>query len=148
MHQGLGASGPLLLFSHSVGSDSLRPHGLQHFQAISQSLLKLMSVELVMPSNHLTLCPLLLLPSIFPSIRFFSNEPVVLTPQKSAPHPSRPHKQVSEWLRLHRAVRRALRGVQPWLCPIWGWWAGNSVDAVIGLRGLLFSDLEIRNWTK
>ena len=74
MHQGLGASGPLLLFSHSVGSDSLQPHGLQHFQAISRSLLKLMSIELVMPSNHLTLCPLLLLPSIFPSIRFFSNE--------------------------------------------------------------------------
>ena len=41
----------------------------------SQSLLKLMSIELVMPSNHHTLCrPLLLLPSIFPSIRVFSNE--------------------------------------------------------------------------
>ena len=41
----------------------------------SWSLLKLMSVELVMPSNHLILCrPLLLLPSIFPSIRVFSNE--------------------------------------------------------------------------
>ena len=41
----------------------------------SQSLLKLMSVELVMPSNHLVLCrPLLLLPSIFPGIRVFSNE--------------------------------------------------------------------------
>ena len=40
-----------------------------------QSLLKLMSIELVMPSNHLILrCPLLLLPSIFPSIRVFSNE--------------------------------------------------------------------------
>ena len=39
----------------------------------SQSLLKLMSIELVMPSNHLILChPLLLLPSIFPSIRVFS----------------------------------------------------------------------------
>ena len=38
----------------------------------SQSLLKLMSVESVMPSNHLILCrPLLLLPSIFPSIRVF-----------------------------------------------------------------------------
>ena len=38
----------------------------------SQSLLKLMSIELVMPSNHLILChPLLLLPSIFPSIRLF-----------------------------------------------------------------------------
>ena len=41
----------------------------------SQSLLKLMSIELVMPSNHLILChPLLLLLSIFPSIRVFSNE--------------------------------------------------------------------------
>ena len=39
------------------------------------SLLKFMSIELVMPSNHLILChPLLLLPSIFPSIRVFSNE--------------------------------------------------------------------------
>ena len=44
----------------------------------SRSLLKLMSIELVMPSNHLILChPLLLLPSIFPSIRLFSNESVL-----------------------------------------------------------------------
>ena len=43
--------------------------------AISWSLLKLMSIELVMPSNHLILChPLLLLPPILPSIRVFSNE--------------------------------------------------------------------------
>ena len=43
--------------------------------SISQSLLKLISIELVMPSNHLIPCrPLLLLPSIFPSIRVFSNE--------------------------------------------------------------------------
>ena len=42
---------------------------------ISQSLPKFMSIELVMPSNHLILCcPLLLLPSIFPSIRVFSSE--------------------------------------------------------------------------
>ena len=42
---------------------------------ISQSLVKLMSIELVMPSNHLILCcPLLLLPSIFPSVRVYSNE--------------------------------------------------------------------------
>ena len=41
----------------------------------SQSLLKLMSIESVMPSNHLILChPLLILPSILPSIRVFSNE--------------------------------------------------------------------------
>ena len=44
----------------------------------SWSLLKLTSIELVMPSNHLILChPLLLLPSIFPSIRVFSNESVL-----------------------------------------------------------------------
>ena len=61
-------------------SDSLWPHGLQHARlpcpfSISWSLLKLMSTESVMPSNHLVLChPLLLLPSIFPSIRIFSNE--------------------------------------------------------------------------
>ena len=42
---------------------------------ISQSLLKLMSIESVMPFNHLVFChPLLLLPSIFPSIRVFSSE--------------------------------------------------------------------------
>ena len=46
--------------------------------ANSQSLLKLMSLESVIPSNHLILCrPLLLLPSIFPSIRVFSNKPVL-----------------------------------------------------------------------
>ena len=44
----------------------------------SRSLLKLMSIELVMPSNQLIFChPLLLLPSIFPSIRVFSNESVL-----------------------------------------------------------------------
>ena len=45
---------------------------------ISWSLLKLMSTESVMPSNHLTLChPLLLLPAVFPSSRVFSNESAV-----------------------------------------------------------------------
>ena len=43
----------------------------------SWSLLKLMSIESVMPSNHLILCRSLLLPSIFPSIRVFSNESVL-----------------------------------------------------------------------
>ena len=44
----------------------------------SQSLLKLMFIESVMPSNHLILChPLLLLPSVFPSIRVFSSESVL-----------------------------------------------------------------------
>ena len=46
----------------------------------SQSLLKLMSIKSVMPSNHLILCcPLLFLPSIFPSIRVFSNESALHT---------------------------------------------------------------------
>ena len=46
----------------------------------SQNSLKLMSIKLVMPSNYLILCrPFLLLPSIFPSIRVFSNESVVCT---------------------------------------------------------------------
>ena len=45
---------------------------------ISQRLLKLMSIEIVRPSNHLVLCnPLLLLPLIFPSVRVFSNESVL-----------------------------------------------------------------------
>ena len=44
----------------------------------SQSLLKFMSIESVMPSSHLILCcPLLLLPSVFPNIRVFSNESVL-----------------------------------------------------------------------
>ena len=66
--------------SHLVVSNSLQPHGLQQRQASLsitnfRSLPKLMSIESVIPSNHLILChPLLLLPSIFPSIRIFSNE--------------------------------------------------------------------------
>ena len=64
-------------------SDSLRPHGLQHARlplSITNSwgLLKLMSIEWVMPSNPLILChPLLLPPSFFPSIRVFSSESVL-----------------------------------------------------------------------
>jgi len=67
-----------MLFSCSPLSDSLRLHGLQHtvFPAtISPRLPKFKSIESVMSSNHLILChPLLLLPSIFPSIRVFYNE--------------------------------------------------------------------------
>ena len=70
-------------FSRSIVSNSLQPHGLQHARPSlsttnSRSLLKLMSIEFVMPSNNFILCcPLLLLPSIFPSIRVFSNESVL-----------------------------------------------------------------------
>ena len=62
-------------------SNSLWPHGLQHARLLCPPLSprvcsdKFMFIEWVMPSNHLTLCcPLLLLPSISPSIRVFSNE--------------------------------------------------------------------------
>ena len=59
-------------FNHSVMSESLRPHGLQYarlpWTSSSWSLLKFMSIELVMPSNCLIFChPLLLPPSIFPA---------------------------------------------------------------------------------
>ena len=64
-------------FSRSVMSDSVTPWTAARqaslFITNSWSLLKLISIESVMPSNHLILCrPLLLLPSIFPSIRVFS----------------------------------------------------------------------------
>ena len=66
-------------FSHSVVSDSANSWTTAGQASLSitnsQSLLKLMSIELVIPSNHLILCrPLLLPPSIFPSLRVFSNE--------------------------------------------------------------------------
>ena len=66
-------------FSHSVMSDSATPWTAVHQASLSitssRRLLTLMPIESVMPSNHLILCcPLLLLPSIFPSIRVFSNE--------------------------------------------------------------------------
>ena len=70
----------LLLFNHSVVSDSLQPLGLQHARlplsfTISRSLLKLLFIESVMPTNHLILChPLLLLPSNFSSIRAFFHQ--------------------------------------------------------------------------
>ena len=68
-------------FSQSVMSDSATPWIAAHqaSQSITNpwSLLKLMSIESVMPSNHLIFCHPLLLPSIFPSLRVFSNESVL-----------------------------------------------------------------------
>ena len=66
-------------FSRSVVSDSATPQTAARQASLSitnsQSLFKLMSIKLAMQSNHFILCrPLLLLPSIFPSIRVFSNE--------------------------------------------------------------------------
>ena len=75
------------VLSRSVVSDSAT-HGCREAHqaslsiSSSRSLLKLMSIESVMPPNHLILCcPLLLLPSIFPSIRGFSNESAFPVPK-------------------------------------------------------------------
>ena len=108
----------------------------------SQSLLRLMSIESVMPSNHLILCrPLLLLPSIFPSIRVFSSESVLhirwpkyrsfsfsISPSNASdqisrsvvsdslrPHESQPglpvHHQLPEYTETH--VHRVSDAIQP-----------------------------------
>ena len=69
-----------MLFSHSVMSDSLQPHGLQHARLPCPSLHSricsnsFMSIESVMPSNLLILCGPLLMPSIFPNIRVYFHE--------------------------------------------------------------------------
>ena len=69
----------MVQFSHSAVSDSATPWTAGHQACLSianpRSLLKFLSITSVMPSNHLILCcPLLLLPSIFPNIRVFSNQ--------------------------------------------------------------------------
>ena len=68
-------------FSHPVVSDSATPWAAARQASlsitISRSLLKLKSIKLVMPSDHLIFCHPLLPPSIFPSIRVFSNESVL-----------------------------------------------------------------------
>ena len=72
----------LVQFSHTVMSDSATLWTVAHQPSLSitnsWSLIKLISIASVMPSNHLIFChPLLLLPSIFPSIGVFSNESVL-----------------------------------------------------------------------
>ena len=74
--------------AHSVVFNSATPWTVAYQASLSitnsQSLLKLMSMELVMPSNHLILChPLLLLPSIFRSIRVFPNESVFIESKRT-----------------------------------------------------------------
>ena len=67
--------------SHLVASDSATPWTIARQASLSitnsQSLFRLMPIESVMPSSHLILCPPPLLPSIFPTIRVFSNESVL-----------------------------------------------------------------------
>ena len=79
MSHGFSSHPDSVQFSRSVVSNSVTPWTTARQASLSitnsRSLLRLMSVESVMPSNHLILChPLLLLPSISPSIRVFSNE--------------------------------------------------------------------------
>ena len=80
----------LLLFSRPVVSDSLQPHELQHARSHCSSpspevCPSSCPLELVMPSNHLILChPLLLVPSMFSSIRAFSNESAVQSGDQNA----------------------------------------------------------------
>ena len=100
---GWGLQAPEVQFSRSVVSDSLQPHDTARQASLSitnsRSLLKLMSIESVMPSSHLILCcPLLLLPSIPPSIRVFSNRhPAVSTIRMAGSHACRQEASV-----LHR----------------------------------------------
>ena len=89
----------------------------------SQSLLKFMSIESVMPSNHLILCcPLLLPPSVFPNIRVFSNESVLCmrwSKYWSFSFSTSPSNEYSglisfrmDWLDLF-AVQRTLKSLLP-----------------------------------
>ena len=108
-------------------SDSLGLHGLQQRQASlfftgSWSLLKLMSIELVAPSNHLILCcPLLLLLSIFPSVRVFSNESALcIRWSKYWNFSISPSNEYSglisfriDWFALH-TVQGTLKGLLSW----------------------------------
>ena len=67
-------------FSHSVVSDSLRPHGLQHARLPCPSPTPRAysnSCPVMLPNHLILCCPLLLLPSIFPSIKVFSSELVL-----------------------------------------------------------------------
>ena len=79
LHNPVDYSTPGLLVQHQFQElTQTHVHGVSDTIANSQGLLKPMSIESVMPSKHLILCrPLLLLPSIFPKIRVFSNESVL-----------------------------------------------------------------------
>ena len=91
-------------------SDSLRCHGLQH----TRSLLKLMSTESVILSNHLTLCrPLLLLTPVFPSIRVFSNEWIQcnhMNPYKKEAGGSESEKERCQWKQKYERERERAIG--------------------------------------
>ena len=105
----------LLLFSHSVVSDFSRPHGPQHARLPCPfpppRICSLMSIESVMPSDHLVFCHPLLLPSIFPSIRVFSMSQLIFCFSIS---PSNEYSRLisfrTDWLDL-LAVQGTLKGL-------------------------------------
>ena len=148
-------------FSRSVVPSSLQPHESQHArppcppgsppQTNTQSPPKLVSIESVMPSNHLILChPLLLLPSIFPSIRVFSKESALcirwpkywsfsISPSNEQPGLT---SFRMDWLDLH-AVQGTLKSLlqhhssqpsvltplySPTLTSIYDYWKNHSFD--------------------
>ena len=96
----------------------MQPHEPPHIRlpcpSLSPSLLKPMSTESVMPSNHLILChPLLLLPSIFLSIRVFSNELALLI--RWPKYWSFRHDYEGKiWLLVHRTIPNVLTAVLRW----------------------------------
>ena len=104
-------------FSHSVTSDSLLPHESQHARPPCPSSTPGVhsdstSIESVMPSSHLILChPLLLLPSISPSIRVFSNESTLCDPMNCSTPGLPVHHQLLQVTQTH--VHRVGDTIQP-----------------------------------
>ena len=143
-------------FSRSIVSDYLRPHGLQHARPpCLSSTPGVYPIESVMSSNHLIFCrPLLLLPSIFPSTRVFSNESTlhIRWPKYWSFHsnisPSNEHSGLisfrMDWLDL-LAVQRTLKNTGPQNCVATGClypslWTGEKHGG-----GSLSLDREKRN---
>ena len=110
-------------------SDSLRPDGLQHIRLpwpISCSLIKLMCIESVMPSNHLILrCPFLLLPSVFPKIMSFPMRQLFVSGGQSI-------------------GASAMASVLP--INIQGWFPFGLTGFILAVQGPLKSLLQHHNW--
>jgi len=103
---------------------------------ISRNLLKLMSIESVMPSNHLILCcPLLLLPSIFPSVRVFSKSPFPGSLQKS-----QAFEMTMEILRLVKRQMNFELFLEPYFC--------SYKDEIWKISTVIFDSSKnwVRNW--
>ena len=127
-------------FSCSVISDTLWPHGLQQASMSitnSQSSLKPMSIESVMPSSHLILCcPPLLLPSIFPRISIFSNESALGHKKEhiwvSSNEVDEPRAYYIEWSKSERGKQLLYINAYIENLERWHWWThlqGSSGDA-------------------